>query len=849
MKTGALVTGMAVLLAAAPVQAADAWLQAADFARVELLISEQASESETLGAEVFAEYWERLTGHRPAHSASPTPGAVQVWIGREGVPENLLAQVDLDGLGTDGVVVKTFARDPQQGIADPCLLIAGGRERGTMYAVYEFFKRAAGVRWLTPHAVHVPAGIQSIPALEYRHVPVFIYRQSTYWAAWPDKDEYERALHISSYPGFGLFVHTAYELVPPERHIEAHPEFYSLIDGKRVGPRTFDWRDMSQYSKHPDELAQLCWSNPELAEVVADEIRKRIAANPEPKIWSVSQMDWAGHCQCDVCREIDEREGTPMGSMLTLVNRVAEAIADEYPEHYIETLAYLHTRRAPKTMRPADNVIIRLCSIECDFAKPLEDPTSEVNAAFARDIREWSEIADKLWIWDYVPTYTSYSAPHPNFHVLQPNMAFFARHNVIGMFPQGAEHLGAEFSWLRGYLIAELMWDPYADAQKLQQEFIDLYYREAAPFIHEYIALITDKVRSENIYMGCFDPAIWMDAEMVEKAEAIFARAFAAVQDEEIRRRLDEAYLPVQWSGLVCLAMPEIDGATLTLRRPESISLEEYLEKARALGMHHKETIEYTERVVGGNMASRVIQAEIVPIENDRYLLWTVPSLSGAIIRWHDKAQGVEMLLGYQRHWGLSGRFEDWLSTPGVFESPVADRYEVTHHEPGALHLRAVAESGLEVVREMRLDGDALRVTLRVSNPTGAPVFAAAKLHPEFFTHGTVMPELLVRRNGRWESRNDRIPAGAMAFGELVTAEGCDEMAYFVPGKGIGVQCSFDPEEVRSVLYFVNAEAGREQANLELVLDRSDILPGEERSLTGTYRVITARPDAGGNAG
>jgi hypothetical protein len=847
MKVKWLAAGVALLLAAGVAYGQDAWLNAHDFGRTELILSDTASDSERLGADVFADYWKRLTGEQPARSSSPTPGSVHVWIGASGVPERLLAQVDLEELGTDGVVIKTVAPDPSQDIADPHLLIIGGRERGTMYGVYEFFKRAMGVRWLTPDAVHVPADVKSVPTLDYRHVPTFIYRQSTYWGDWPDKEEYERANHISSYPGFGLFVHTAYSLVPPEKYFETHPEFYSLIDGKRVAPHTFDWHDSTQYPKHPDELAQLCWSNPELADVIAEQLKQLIAANPEPKIWSVSQMDWAGHCQCDACKEIDEREGTPMGSMLTLVNRVAEAIEVEYPDHFIETLAYQHTRRAPKTLHPRNNVIVRLCSIECDFAKTLNDPSSDVNAAFAKDIRDWAQIADKLWIWDYVPTYISYSAPHPNFHVLQPNLEFFARHNVIGVFEQGAEHRGAEFSWLRGYMLTELMWNPQADAQKLQTEFIDLYYQEAAPFVHEYIALITDKVRSENIFMSCFDPAVWMDAEMVAKAEAIFARAFAAVKDEETRRRVDEAYLPVQWSGLVCSPKPEIEGTTLTLRRPESISLEEYKEKAEALGMRHKETLEYTERAVAGQLGSRHVTAEIVPIENDRYLLWTVPSLRGAIIRWRDKELGAEMLMGYQRYWALPGKWEDWVNTPGVAEAPVAEQYEIVRHDPDALVLRGVADNGLEVVREMRLEGDALQVTLRLVNPTEAPIAASAKLHPELSLQGTYIPRILIKRNGLWESRENRAPIGALTFGELVIADEYEETAYFVDEKSIGVTCTFDPREVDSLLYFFNSEKNREHANLELILDHADLPPGGERSLTGTYRVIDARPDATGS--
>lgn len=47
----------------------------------------------------------------------------------------------------------------------------------------------------------------------------------------------------------------------------------------------------------------------------------------------------------------------------------------------IDTLAYQYTRPAPKKTVPRSNVIIRLCSIECNFALPFSDPS---NAPFQK---------------------------------------------------------------------------------------------------------------------------------------------------------------------------------------------------------------------------------------------------------------------------------------------------------------------------------------------------------------------------------------------------------------------------------------------------------------------------------
>ena len=53
--------------------------------------------------------------------------------------------------------------------------------------------------------------------------------------------------------------------------------------------------------------------------------------------------------------------GVGGGPLLDFVNFLADGIKDKYPEVYIDTLAYQYTQKAPKTIRPRDNVIVRLC--------------------------------------------------------------------------------------------------------------------------------------------------------------------------------------------------------------------------------------------------------------------------------------------------------------------------------------------------------------------------------------------------------------------------------------------------------------------------------------------------------
>ena len=113
-------------------------------------------------------------------------------------------------------------------------------------------------------------------------------------------------------------------------------------------------------------------TNPDVIRIATAEIRKRIQEHPEAMIFSVSQNDWRNYCTCEKCRKLAEEEGSQAGPLLHFVNAIANDVAKDYPDKIIDTLAYQYTRKPPKHVKPAPNVAIRLCSIECCFTHPLE---------------------------------------------------------------------------------------------------------------------------------------------------------------------------------------------------------------------------------------------------------------------------------------------------------------------------------------------------------------------------------------------------------------------------------------------------------------------------------------------
>ena len=452
------------------------------------------------------------------------------------------------------------------------LVIAGGRPRGVLYGVYQFLEDAVGCRWYAPQVEKVPRhAALPVPELDLRAKPALEYREPFFreafdpdWAARNRANSSHAALDARhggrvSYGGKS-FVHTFDPLVPVAEHFAEHPEYFSLIDGQRTADHT-----------------QLCLTNPEVLRLVIDGVRRWIREAPEATLFSVSQNDWRNPCQCPSCQAIDEREGSHSGTMLWFVNQVAEAIEAEAPHVAIDTLAYQYTRKPPKTLRPRPNVIVRLCSIECCFAHPLE--SCPENASFVADVEGWSQICNRLYVWDYVTNFLHYVLPWPNLEVLAANVRFYARHHVVGLFEQGSYSPGGggEFAELRAYLLARLMWNPEADEKAIVDEYLDGVYGPAAPFMRDYLALLHEPIKDPEHHLHIFADLdqVYLDDELVRRGDQLLARAEAAADSADGRERVRRARLPIQYVALRRLE----DGPERTRR------LEQWVATARRAGM------------------------------------------------------------------------------------------------------------------------------------------------------------------------------------------------------------------------------------------------------------------------
>ena len=492
-----------------------------------------AAHTEQLAAQELQSYLRQITGVLlPLTTDSAPARTAEIIVGKT-------------NRAADAQIARPVADEDSYTIAlqGETLLIAGGETRGTLYGVYDFLQDFFGCRFFTPSLELVPqqrvaaipknANISGAPAFSFRHTSwntsnnarwrSKLHLNGTMTAGHGSVDESDTKLILFDGVPAG---HTMEVFVPAETYFESHPEYFMMNE---EGVR---------------EPMQLCYANPDVLELTKQTIAQWIADHPQANIFSVSQNDGHYNCHCPECAAMDEAEGSPSGALLNFVNKVAVYADSLCPGVLIHTFAYQATERPPRNIRPADNVLVQLCSIGNNHSVPYAEGAPQ----FCVDVKTWSEISNNLILWDYGTTFSCFLTPFPDLKTLQPNAQMYKENGAQGYFMQGnRDSVSAEFGELRAYLIAKLMWDPDMDFDAATREFLYYYYGPGYTNMEEYIRRIEAKrqdffrigsLREEFVKLNVFDLA---------QAEAWFDACEALTLDADQLEHVQRSRLQVIW--------------------------------------------------------------------------------------------------------------------------------------------------------------------------------------------------------------------------------------------------------------------------------------------------------------
>ncbi len=492
-----------------------------------IVVSSDASATDNYAAQRLKHYLDKITGKSIAIVTDAAEAAeYEICVGKTN-----RAETDFSD-SADGSYIITSGKGKT--------VICGAGNKGTINGVYTFLEKYCGCRWYETEVIIVPEnGELTVPAdINVEYTPFFEYTETD--TASSRDVEFSLANGLtggvyrrmtdeqgSTVSYLGPFCHTfTTYYCKPEKYFAEHPEYYALRNGKRI----------------PN---QLCLTNEKVKEIVTAEVLELLEAEHNPdadiQIVSLTQHDNRDYCQCKNCRALDGENGSQSGTMISFVNEIARRVNEYgYGNVVFDTFAYQYTRKAPTQVVPREDVIVRLCSIECCFGHTLDDPKCEQNVDFMNDLREWGKICNRIYIWDYVHNYAQTLCIFPNFGVLQRNVQIFCENNVKGLYEEGNYYIDnsdAEFAEMRTYLLSKLMQNPYLDFDTEMNGYLNGVYGPGGCYIKEFLDIITEHAVTEkkhlSIYQDSQNTLYNMSDEDVEKCNTLWEKAKAAAETEE----------------------------------------------------------------------------------------------------------------------------------------------------------------------------------------------------------------------------------------------------------------------------------------------------------------------------
>ena len=500
-----------------------------------ILAPENPTPAEDYAANLLRDNLAQVFGAAP--EIVTTPQAPYVAVGSA-------SQADVSGIAANGYRIQAIGGNVH---------VAGTGTRGLQCGVCRFLEEFCGRKYYAKDCVVLPqADSIAVPAdADVVYEPFFEYTDED-WSSSREPDySLANGLTGGAYRDLpaamggaveyiGGFCHTIGGLCRTADYAESHPEYLALHDGERTAD-------------------QPCLTNPDVLEIakasVMEILRTRHDPNASLQIVSVTQNDNQNFCECDACKSFEAAHGgAHAATMLYFVNQIADAVkAAGYDNVGIDTFAYQYTRQAPTGIVPRDNVIVRLCTIECCFAHALDDPDCERNTALMQDLRDWAKICDRLYVWDYVTNYAHTVCVFPDFGVLQRNIQVFWENNVKGIYEEGNYYIwecDGELGELRGYLLAKCLQDPYCDYDAEMNGFLENYYGPGWAHIRRALDLYTDNAGDRNGHLGIYYGAkdsLHLNKKQIAEIDGCWAEAKAMAANETQLSRLTRSELSWRW--------------------------------------------------------------------------------------------------------------------------------------------------------------------------------------------------------------------------------------------------------------------------------------------------------------
>lgn len=423
-------------------------------------------------------------------------------------------------LGDEGIAVQLYGGN---------IFLVGGT-KGIMHAVMSFLEDDLGCRWYSDKWEFIPKD-ENMKATVRNRISIPDFTQRFVFSAheMTNNPEWVRHNRVMKWNLFGhvdgWFCHT-YENICPKTDFSKHPELFSKDkEGK-------------------PSKGQLCPVHPEVIKRAQERVFAALKNNKREDVSLVSiaefDADEKDYCHCEKCEDLVKKHNSTLAPHMSLVNEVARYIQKDFPDIKVDFIVYAHEgvrfRKAPVDFKVEQNVAVWYCANNLAHHEIFRNKQQLVD-----EFRDWKKLIKTVNIWEYGCDYQKYFRVDPSLHAKVENLKFWKTQGVDGiMFQEVFGAVGGDQQALRAWVLSKMLWNSKLDQDKLALDFCEGVFGNVAPEMFEYYQLVNRAGVAEKSIEEYYG-----ESEFVDRANRIFAKAFAKTTDAELRQRIEVHYVPI----------------------------------------------------------------------------------------------------------------------------------------------------------------------------------------------------------------------------------------------------------------------------------------------------------------
>ena len=539
----------------------DPWIKG-DYFKLKIVVPETPSPTLSQAAEDFKQLWMLCTGTE-IEIGTKMEGEALVWLGPDILPESLVKREELDGLGDEGFIIRSYSpnrRDRQYRVGMH-LVISGRNDDATRKGVFEYFDRFLNMRQFTPGERNkIFLDKAGAPEVDLRYVPAFRFREVGYFGLWGKEKggaEWRDWLRMS--PVFQ----------PSFRRYAGEPAPQGDGQGIISAGKAAEWIVANRKAKAetlPRGVRTVVW---------------RDDAGEPVTCWTLNRIPGMDP-SLDAAVHGDEGVVVALG--------LAEEVLAGLDEGDMVRVALPPTCPLPPADRKLDaRVVIHLTNAACDFSRPLLEAHCPENQRFLDALAAWRATGATLFVSDAIASTRSTVAPFPNLNVVRENLYALTQYEVAGVYAECwdfPEAKVAEADRLRGYLMAVLLWNPDRVVEDLVAEFIKHHYGPASGEVAKVFTAYAAALAESGKPLHTDGPPDWLTPAKVREAEQGIAAALKTEMDNKFKTRVSALVNTLEYAQLLCPPALETaaDGSKVW-KRPQSRSFEQVVERWTTRGI------------------------------------------------------------------------------------------------------------------------------------------------------------------------------------------------------------------------------------------------------------------------